>query len=301
MKDLVLNCLRAVAVGAVLGAAAHAEDVTIETAQGPATIAEVPQKPVVLDIAAVDTLHAMGVVPAGVPDTLYVDYLDDVAKVAQPVGTLFEPDVEALAQLGPDLIVIGGRSAPQMASMSRIAPTVDMTIGPDLIGDAKARIKAYGALFDKQEEAAQMMVTLDEKLAQARAAGEGKGNALIVLTNGPKMSAYGRESRFGWLFDATGLSEAVKAIKTETHGDAISHEFIAEANPDWLFVIDRSAAVGEEAQGAAATLESPLIADTKAWKSGQVVYLQPTGLYIAGGGYQSITQTLDELIGALSD
>ena len=44
---------------------------------------------------------------------------------------------------------------------------------------------------------------------------------------------------------ALGLTEAAPGLKVDTHGAAISHEFIAEANPDWLFVVDRGVAVGE--------------------------------------------------------
>ena len=46
------------------------------------------------------------------------------------------------------------------------------------------------------------------------------------------------------------------ALKHEAnHGDAISHEFIAEVNPDWLFILDRGAAIGADQPSAAATLE----------------------------------------------
>nr|WP_311200052.1 hypothetical protein [Leisingera sp. M527] len=47
---------------------------------------------------------------AGVPSKLYVSYLQDLQDRAVPVGTLFEPDFEAIAMLAPDLIVAGGRA-----------------------------------------------------------------------------------------------------------------------------------------------------------------------------------------------
>lgn len=282
-----------------LCATASAADVSIATAQGEVTLAGQPEKVAVLDVAAIDTLHALGVMPAGRPDDMLIDYLDDVEAAAQPVGTLFEPDLEALAALNPNLIVIGGRSSDQLDAVSQVAPAIDMTIGPDLVSDAKAHIAAFGDLFGKQDKAAELIARLDRKLADAHAAGEGKGTALMVLTNGPKMSAYGKGSRFGWIFDATGLQEAAAGLQADTHGNAISHEFIAEHNPDWLIVLDRGAAIGQEGESAEATLKNPLVEGTKAWKNGNVVYLNPASTYISGGGYTALTGNLDKLTEAL--
>ena len=86
----------------------------------------------------------------------------------------------------------------------------------------------------------------------------------------------------------------------DRHGASITHEFIAQTDPDWLFVIDRGVAVGEAGDSAAKTLDTPLVRGTTAWKKDQVVYLDPTPLYIAGGGYTALTRTIDQLVGALS-
>lgn len=279
--------------------AASAADVTIATAKGEITLPGQPESVAVLDVAAIDTMQALGVMPAGRPDDLMVAYLGEVEEAAQPVGTLFEPDLEALAALAPDLVVIGGRSAEQLDAVSQVAPAIDMTIGSDLISDAKAHISAFGALFGKQDEAAELIASLDRKLAEAREAGEGKGTALMVMTNGPKMSAYGRGSRFGWIFDATGLQEAATGLQADTHGNAISHEFIAERDPDWLIVLDRGAAIGQDGESAEETLRSPLVEGTKAWKNGNVIYLEPASTYISGGGYTALTRNLDRLTEAL--
>jgi iron complex transport system substrate-binding protein len=83
------------------------------------------------------------------------------------------------------------------------------------------------------------------------------------------------------------------------HGDAISFEFIAEVDPDWLIVVDRGAATGAEGPSAAETLNNPLVAGTKAAKAGQVVMLNAADLYIAGGGYQALMENLAELLAAL--
>ncbi|QCO54751.1 siderophore ABC transporter substrate-binding protein [Pseudorhodobacter turbinis] len=272
--------------------ASMAGDILIQTAQGGVATAQSPSKVVALDVASIDTLTALGVTLAGAPDKLYVDYLGDLGT--QPVGTLFEPDMEALANLDPDLIIVGGRSATKAQPLAKIAPTIDMTIGADTIADARKNIETYGKLFDKEDKATALLTTLDTHLSEVKVAAAGKGNALILMTNGPKVSAYGRGSRFGWLHTALDLPEAFENLNPEVHGDAVSFEFIAETNPDWLIVVDRSVAIGE-ASSAQTTLDNPLVAGTMAAQKGQIIYLSAAPLYIAGGGYTSLSTTLAEL------
>ncbi|MBO9409609.1 siderophore ABC transporter substrate-binding protein [Shimia sp. R9_1] len=280
-----------------IGSAALGADVTIPTYRGDATVEQSPSKIVALDIAAVDTLNALDVPLAGVPANLYVSYLGEVSEHAKPVGTLFEPDFEAIAIMAPDLIVAGGRSSKQFEALSEIAPTLDMTIwGDDHVETALARLRGYGEIMDKKAEATALESAFSDKLAEAKAAIKGKGNALIVLTNGPKISVYGKGSRFGWLHSALELPETVEGVDAQTHGEAVSFEFIAKANPDWMIVVDRAAAIGQENQSAKTTLDNALVAQTAAWSKNQVIYLNAADVYIAGGGIQSVLRTLDEIV-----
>lgn len=284
------------AIICALPLAAQAETVTIESAAGPVQVETAPAKVVALDLAALDTLDALGVSVAARPDFTPPAYLADALADLPTAGTLFEPDFEALAVMAPDLIVAGGRSQTQIPALARLAPTIDMTIdGSDMVAQAEARIDAYGTIFARADRAQDLDNRLDRAIAETRAAVAGKGNAMILLTNGGKMSAYGAKSRFGWMHRALGLPEAYEGLVPETHGEAVSFEFVADANPDWLLVIDRGAAVGQEGEAASATLDNPLIAGTTAAQKGQIVYLDAAALYLAGGGAQSMLLTLDEL------
>lgn len=195
---------------------------------------------------------------------------------------------------------MGGRSSTQLDAVSQVGTAIDMTFGDDLLASARERIAAYGTLFDRKDRAAEMIAQIDARIEAAKSASAGKGDLLVVMTNGPKMAAYGADSRFGWIHEATGLPEAVEGVDRADHGQGISHEFIAEADPDWLVVIDRSAAIGEESQGAEQTLSSDLVAGTKAWSKGQVIYLDPASAYISAGGFRALTGTLDRLTEAFA-
>lgn len=273
----------------------------IETAAGSVNIDKVPQTLAVFDIAAVDTLDSLGVKIAGLPENLYVPELARLKDGTEVVGTIFEPDLEALSALAPDLIILGGRSSPQLAATSKVAQSIDMTMdGDDLFEQAKRRLAAYGALVDKQAEAAALAAELDALLAATREAVKGKGNALILMTSGPKVTAYGKGSRFGWVHSALELPPAVDDVEAATHGEAISFEFVRDADPDWLIVLDRAAAIGSGEQNAMATLDNELVAETTAWKKKQVIHVPAADFYIAAGGVRSTQRVLETIRDAFS-
>ncbi|TNE64044.1 MAG: iron ABC transporter substrate-binding protein [Rhodobacteraceae bacterium] len=284
---------------AVMATAAQAEDVTIDTATGPATVPHAPKTVAVYDMGALDMLDALGVEGISATSSTFLPYLSEYQS---DIGTLFEPDFEALNALAPELIIAGGRSATQVDALAKLAPTIDMTMwGDNLLDQTRARLATYGALFDKQNEAAALTARLDDEIAATEAAVRDKGTALLILTNGGKLSAYGAGGRFGWIHSEIGLPEAVAGLTDTSHGESVSFEFIREADPDWILVLDRVAAIGGEGESAQATLDNPIIADTKAAKAGHIVYLNAGGIYIAGGGIQSTLETLDIIKTAFGD
>lgn len=281
------------------GSTVLADTVTVRTAAGEKTVERMPDKVAVFDIAALDTMAALGVKPAGVINSLYVDYLDEAADEAEVIGSIFEPDFESVYALAPDLIVAGGRSSPQVEALADFAPTLDMTMyGDNLVELGLTRLEDYGKIFGKEAEAAALRQSFDAKLERARALAQGKGEALIVMTNGPKISAFGEGGRFGWLHTALDFPQASSAMGLNPHGEAISSEFIRDNNPDFLLVVDRLSAIGQGGEDARATLDNDLVRETTAWQKGQVVYLDAASLYISGGGIQSMNRLLDQLITA---
>ncbi|SMX30838.1 siderophore ABC transporter substrate-binding protein [Octadecabacter ascidiaceicola] len=293
---------RAIALSmTVMTAPAFAETVEIDTYTGTAEVTTLPERIAVFDIAALDTLDALGVDVAGAVSTLFVDYVTDTAGEAENVGTLFEPDFEVIAAGGYDLLIAGGRSSVVAPDLAEIAPTIDMTIWEDTVGQGLARLNAYGEIFGKQDEAAALQAAFEDALDAAKSAVSDEGSALIVMTNGPTVSAYGANGRFGWLHTALELPEAIEAVEEATHGEAISFEFIRDANPDVLIVIDRAAAIGQEADAAAMTLDNALVHETAAWKNDDVIYLNSANVYIANGGVQSMTQILTQFATQFTD
>ena len=277
-----------------------AQEITVTHAQGETTLPGVPEKVVSFDFAAIETLEAIGVDVAGLPGSNLPAHLekyasDDYAKV----GSLFEPDYEALAALEPDLIIVAGRSSGAYEELAKIAPTVDLSNDwADFYGSIHANADIVGQLFDKEAEIDALQAETDAKVDAAKTAAADAGKGLIVLTSGAEVSAYGPGSRFGFIHDTLGVTPVIEDVEAATHGDAISFEFILEANPDVLFVIDRDAATGSGA--AAAILDNELVAETTAWKNDDVVYIDPVRAYIVNGGLISFGIMADQVAEALS-
>ena len=268
-----------------------AGSVKVQTAHGEAVVPQNPERVAVYDLGAVDTLSKLGVKIGASVDAQNLAYLDAPLKDAVKAGTLFEPNYEALNAYNPQLIVIGSRMAKDKVSdeLAKLAPTIDMTAQTDNMKEsAKARIDAYAKIFGKQAEGDALKAEIDKTFADAKAAAQGKGKGLVILVNAGKLSAFGPDSRLGgWIHRDIGVPAVDEAIKEGSHGQPVSFEYIKEKNPDWLFVLDRSAAIGEEGQAAREVLNNPLVAQSTAWKKGQVVYLPPE-TYLATGGAQEL-------------
>ena len=268
-----------------------AGSIKVQTAHGEAVVPQNPERVAVYDLGAVDTLSKLGVKIGASVDSQNLAYLDAPLKDAVKAGTLFEPNYEALNAYNPQLIVIGSRMAKDKVSseLAKLAPTIDMTAQTDNMKEsAKARIDAYAKIFGKQAEGDALKAEIDKTFADAKAAAQGKGKGLVILVNAGKLSAFGPDSRLGgWIHRDIGVPPADEAIKEGSHGQPVSFEYIKEKNPDWLFVLDRSAAIGEEGQAAREVLNNPLVAQSTAWKKGQVVYLPPE-TYLAAGGAQEL-------------
>lgn len=280
--------------------AAAQDTVTVATARGEVSVPARPRTVVVFDLPSIDTLDALGVEIAGVPQGPIPTFLEKyTGKRYAKVGTLFEPDLEAVAALKPDLIIAGGRSQEKTETLSAIAPTIDMTVpATDFVGGAVARVEALATIFGKEAEARTRIDALRSSITALKAESATVGTGLIVLTTGNRMSAFGPGSRFGVLHSEFGIAPADTGLDTANHGEAVSFEYIAKTDPDWLFVIDRDAAIGRGS--AAAMLKNELVENTKAWKADQVVYLDPANWYLSSSGLQAMQKNVDELATALA-
>jgi iron complex transport system substrate-binding protein len=280
---------------------AAAEKMTIEHKYGEVEIDKNPEKVVVFDFGILDTLDELGVEVTGVPQASIPAYLEKYAGEGYTnVGSLKEPDFEAIHAMQPDVIFITTRQAELYEQFAEIAPTVYVELDyTKYMESFEKNMDLVGEIFDKKDEVASVVEEIKasvEEVNKKASALDKKG--LIVLANEGKVSAYGPSSRFGVIHDVFGFGAADEKIEVSTHGQSITMEYIMETNPDVLFVIDRNTAVGGEA-GAEKVIENELVKKTTAFKENKIIYLNPDTWYLSGGGLKSVKIMAEEIEAAL--
>lgn len=292
------------AVALPFAAAQAAETIKVQDNTGEVVVPLKPKTVLVYDFGALDIIKTIGGQVAGNPTQALPPSLKeygDSSKYAN-IGTLFEPDYEKVKALKPDLIIAGNRSLPKVEELKKFAPVLDVTIdNQNQMAHVYRNIRSIAAIYGVPEKGEQAIKEIDAAIADVKAKAANKGGALFLMTNGGKLSAYGPGSRFGMLHDVYGIPAANKDIKVAGHGQAISFEFILKTNPDWLFVLDRDAAIGREGASAAKLLDNPLVNATKAAKKKQIVYLNSANWYLLGNASPgSLHDDVTQLINAFS-
>ena len=86
-------------------------------------------------------------------------------------------------------------------------------------------------------------------------------------------------------------------METCSVGNEVAFEFLVEKAPDYMFVLDRDAAIGTDgAKLAQEIMENELVMGTDAYKNGNIVYLaHPAVWYTAEGGITALDLMLQDL------
>ncbi|WP_236179728.1 siderophore ABC transporter substrate-binding protein [Pseudomonas mosselii] len=285
-------------------ASADYAPVKVEHALGTTVVEHQPQRVVAFDMSELDTLDQLGAPVVGIAKDYVAGFLAkyrDDPKVAD-VGTTIQPNLERLHALKPDLILISPLQAQSYPELSQIAPTVHYDIDMDnrqgnVIDTAKQHLLTVGRILGKEERARETAARIDAKVAQVRQVTDGRPEkALVVLHNNGAFTAYGVRSRYGFIFDTLGVKPASDDMQAGLHGQPISNEFIHQADPDILYVIDRTAVMERRAALDRETLDNPLLRQTKAWKNGHVVFVDPQTWYLCTASVTCLERVADEVV-----
>ncbi|MCL1670865.1 siderophore ABC transporter substrate-binding protein [Elizabethkingia ursingii] len=278
------------------------ENVTIMHRLDTVSVPKNPQRVVVLDYGELEDLDLIGAKIVGIPKSglpAHLKKYGDNPDIAD-VGNLMEVNIEKINELQPDLIIMGDRLIDSYPQVSKIAPTILVEWNTnDQLGALKKNLDNLGKIFNSKEV---FNKEYNEIVARGRAirskASQLDKKALIVLHNKGRISAYGNGSRFGIIHDILGIKKAATNLDTHIHGTSISNEFVLEKNPDILFVIDRSDAIGDKGLNKS-DFENELIKKTNAYKNGKIVYLNSSVWYLSGNGISSIKMMMNEVEKAL--
>lgn len=275
----------------------ESETVTVKHIFGETEVEKNPEKVLVFDFGVLDTLDALGIDVVGIPQQTVPAYLEKYKGADyENLGGLKEPDFEKIAEIDPDLIIISGRQGEVYDELSKLGPTIDLQIDTTRYMESlEENLRVIGEIFEKEDEIEAELEKINESIESLQAqAEENEINALIILANEDKISAYGPNSRFGIIHDVFGIPPVDENIEVSTHGMNVSFEYVAEQDPDYLFVVDRSAAIGGEAT-AKQIVENKLMENTKSYQNDNIYYLNPDYWYLSGGGIISTNEMINEI------
>ena len=265
-----------------------------------------PQRLAILDMASLDILNALGVGDrvVGTADTS-LEYLQDyISDEIENLGTIKEADLEAVMACEPDVIFIGGRLASSYDALSEIAPVVYLSTDTELgvVESVRQNATTIASLFGLEAQVDELMADFDSRI-QALAENAAGHTAIVGLVTSGSFNVLGNDGRCSMIGREIGYENiGVDAeIDTSTHGNEASFEFIVEKDPDYIFVLDRDAAIQTEgAQLAQEIMENELVMGTRAYQDGHIVYLaHPAVWYTAEGGITALDLMLQDLESAL--
>ena len=299
--------------GADDGADSDGSGETIEVTDNTGTqeIPASPQSVVATDNRVFETLAdwdvelsagAVSLMPDSNPYTEDEDIVD--------LGSHREPDLEAIVEAEPDLVINGQRFTDHEDKLKELAPdaaflNLDPREGEPFDEELKRQTEVLGETFDKEDEATELNDALDASIDRATKAYAKGDTVMAVIVSGGDMGyvAPGEGRTFGPVFDIMGLEPALEVEDSgdDHQGDDVSVEAIAKSNPDWLLVMDRDAAVAADEEGytpAKKLIEdSEALADVTAVTEGNVVYA-PEDTY-TNEGIQTYTEFFTSFAEAL--
>ncbi|WP_102157977.1 siderophore ABC transporter substrate-binding protein [Zhihengliuella halotolerans] len=293
------------------GAGAPAETITVETNNGPVEVPADAERVVALDNTSFATLKALGVEPVAVPKQLlpktgFEDWRDD-EEIAD-VGTHREPDLEALNAAEPDLIVGGYRFSDYTDDLAKIAPVLDVTPDAETPGawldGLRTQTETLGTVFGAEEPAAEIVAEFDAAQTAAEDATDGE---TVFLANASAGKLDNGAGRIGRLLEGVDLEDVFASEDLDgesVHNDSgLAPETVAEADPDWMIVMDRDAAVSTAedeftpAQSLVAALEN-VWGETTFFAGDQIIYLD-ANFYVTEG-IQAYTEAYEQIAEAFS-
>ena len=312
MKKLfsVLLALSMLLVGAM--AMAESETVMIQSLNGAGeeielTVPANPKRIAILDMASLDILNSLGVSDRVVGSaTTKLPYLSDIvnAEDVANLGTIKEADLEAVMACEPDVIFIGGRLSKNYDALSEIAPVVYLSTDSELgvVESVRKNAGIVASMFGLEDKVDELMSGFDARIATLAEAAKDK-TAIVGMCTSGSFNVMGNDGRCPIIGREIGFENVgVDAnIDTATHGNEASFEFVVKQNPQYIFVLDRDAAINAEgAQLARDIMENELVMGLDAYQEGHVVYLaNPAVWYTAEGGVTALDIMLSDIESAL--
>lgn len=268
----------------------NSDTVLVKDIHGEVEVKKNPSKVISLDNRTFETLEDFGVSLEAAPkDVMPADMSYVLDESVENIGNHREPNLEKLVALDPELVIVGQRFAKYYDDIKELLPNatiIDYSYdvsgesenpGQTLVDGFRQSTKDLGKIFSKEDQAQKIVDNLDKSIENVKNSYKGESVLGIVASGGDlgfSAPRYGRV--WGPMYDIFDLKPAleVEDSSSDHKGDDVSVEAIADANPAYLLVLDRDAAVSDtESESAKDLIEnSKALSSTDAVKNKNIVY-----------------------------
>lgn len=268
---------------------------TVEHAMGSAEIPERPERVVVLDTGELDAALSLGVTPVGAVTTDvsddFLSYLSDAAADIERVGTIAEPNLEAIAALDPDLIISNAlRHEDLYDQLSQIAPTVFA----EFVGVTwKENLRLAAEALGEEDEAEAALAEYEQRAAAVgRELGDPADTTVSAIRFvGGTIRVYTAESFIGTVLADVGLDQ-LELTTTD-------YPTFAELSPEELMQVDADIVLhasygAADDSGEAAVVGGPLWPRLTAVQEGRAFAVEED-IFYTGVGLTAANLQLDAL------
>ena len=268
---------------------------TVEHAMGQTEIPQQPERVVVLDTGELDTALSLGVTPVGAVTTAvsdgFLSYLAEDAADVEVVGTIAEPNLEAIAALRPDLILSNRtRHEDLYDELSQIAPTVFAErVGAVWKDNFLLDAEALGL----EDDAAQLLEKYETAAAEVgRSIGDPAGTAISALrfVDGT-IRVYSPQSFIGTVLADIGLDQLELPVADVPTFTELSAEELTRADAE---IVLYSSFGPAEDSGEEAAVAGPLWSRLGAVQADRAFAVEDD-VFFTGIGLTAATLMLEDL------
>lgn len=264
-----------------------------------------PQRVIALSEGDADGLLALGVAPVGVTNgrgqSSPPRYLNEfMPEDAISVGTFFQPNLEVILELDPDLILFGGFSDPAvLEQLNAIAPVYNTATFAE---NWRTQFGRVGLVMNMESEADDFLQTYDARIAAIREAFGDAAELQFIVAHwdpaGPQIMAPTTFSS-SILLDVglTAPDEIPELQEGHPHSAPLSLEAVDILDVDWAFV-GTLQGEGDAVEGLENVLENPLFQQLQVVQNEHLIIIDGS-VWTSVGGPLGAMMVLDDIEAAM--
>jgi ABC-type Fe3+-citrate transport system substrate-binding protein len=214
--------------------------ITVQDAVGTVELPKKPERIIAMEFGFTDILVTLGVQPVGVADDnspdLFMDSVKSQLKTYKSVGSRYEPNIELISSLKPDLIIVDvNKHKNAIPQLKGIAPVLVLD---DFQADYNQMLKNVAIIakaVGKEEEGKKRLAEHQTKVESLKKKlGSTNLRVLPAVVNPKGFFAHSDHAYSGSFLAMQGYTDPIKNTAAYPQ---ITLEQLVEANPQVLFLL----------------------------------------------------------------